>query len=227
MSISESVRQKVPNKLKPPLRVATRVSRRIYRKAILLSPTKHVKVARFKKMKPLKLNVGSGKVKLPGWVNIDIEPGADLVIDVRKGLPFADSGVDFIYCEHFLEHLTFEEDAKVLKEFHRCLREGGVVRIAMPDLDYIIQKYSTDWKNQDWLSWPEYEFIKTKGQMINVEFRYWGHEYLYNEEDLRNQLIRAGFRKIIRCDWNNSVYAELNNLETRKDSKLIMEAEKE
>jgi predicted SAM-dependent methyltransferase len=55
-------------------------------------------------------------------VNIDIEPGADLVIDVRKGLPLDDCSVNFIYSEHFLEHLTYEEGRKVLEEFRRCLK---------------------------------------------------------------------------------------------------------
>jgi len=199
----------------------------IYRRIVFYSPLKRFKVAKFKKYGSLKLNVGCGKVKLPGWVNIDIEPGADLVIDVRKGLPFDDESVDFIYNEHFLEHLTFQEGKKVLREFYRCVKKGGVVRIAMPDLDYTIQKYNVDWKNQDWLSQPEYKFIRTKGQMINIRFRWWGHKYLYNEEDLKNQLIRTGFKKIMRCDRNNSNHTELCNLETRKDSKLIIEAEKE
>ena len=101
---------------------------------------------------------------------------------------------------------------------------GGIVRIAMPDLDYIIEKYNADWKNQDWLSWSEYEFIKTRGQMINISFKYWGHKYLYNKEDLRNQLTKVGFQKIMSCERNKSNQAELCNLETRNDSKLIMEA---
>jgi predicted SAM-dependent methyltransferase len=95
----------------------------------------------------------------------------------------------------------------------------------MPDLDYIIQKYKMqDWRNQDWLSWPKYEFVKTRGQMINISFRWWGHKYLYNKEDLRNQLTKVGFRKTMQCEWNKSNHAELCNLETRNDSKLIMES---
>jgi len=62
--------------------------------------------------------------------------------------------------------------------------------------------------------------------MINIAFRWWDHKYLYNEEDLRNQLIKAGFQKIKRCEWNKSNYIELAGLETREDSKLTMEAEK-
>jgi len=148
MSTLETLKRKIPESFKTPLPIALR----IYGKVVLLSPLKCFKVARFKKMKILKLNIGSGKVKLSGWVNIDIEPGADLVIDVRKRLPFEDCSVDFIYGEHVLEHFTFEEGEKVFREFFRCLKDGGVLRIAMPCLDYIIQKYNADWQNQDWLS---------------------------------------------------------------------------
>ena len=113
-------------------------------------------------------------------------------------------------------------------EFRRCLKKGGVLRIAMPDLDYIVEKYNTDWKNQDWLSWPGYEFIRTRGRMVNVVFRWsWGHKYLYNEEDLRAQLTGAGFQRIVRCEWNKSSHSELAGLETRRDSILIIEATKE
>jgi predicted SAM-dependent methyltransferase len=226
MIITESLKQKIPKQLKPLLRMALRAWWRVYR--MLLSPIMNrIKISKFRKIGQLKLNIGCGKVKLPGWVNIDIEAGADLVIDVRKGLSFDDNSVDFIYNEHFIEHLSYEECERVLKEFWRVLKKGGVLRIATPDLDYIINKYVTDWKDQEWLSWPEYNFIKTRGEMLNTCFYRWRHKYLYNEEDLKNQLTKAGFRKIIRCEWNKSNHPELSGLETRKDSKLIMEAEKE
>lgn len=126
MDILQKLKQKIPESFKLPLRIALRTYRMIYRRAILLSPQKRFKVAKFKKIKNLKLNVGCGKVKFPGWVNIDIEPGADLVIDIRKGLPFDNNIVDFIYCEHVLEHFTYKEGEKVLREFERCLRGGGL-----------------------------------------------------------------------------------------------------
>jgi predicted SAM-dependent methyltransferase/outer membrane murein-binding lipoprotein Lpp len=175
---------------------------------------------------PRKLHVGCGKVKLPGWLNIDVEPGADLVIDVRQGLPFEENSVDFIYNEHFVEHLTYEEGEKVLREFWRCLKKGGVLRIATPDLDFIVQLYSRDFKNQDWFP-SGFEFVKTKGMAMNMAFRWWGHQYLYNEEDLTGQLIKVGFQNIKRCELNKSNYPELSNLETRKESTLILESVKE
>lgn len=62
--------------------------------------------------------------------------------------------------------------------------------------------------------------------MINVSFGWWGHKYLYNKEDLRNQLTKVGFKKIMSCERKKSNSVELCNLETRKDSKLIVEARK-
>jgi len=116
---------------------------------VLISPPKRFKLANFKKCDSLKLNMGCDKVKFPSCVNIDIEPGADLVIDVRKGLPFDDNGFDFIYSKHFLENLTFEEGEKLCGESLRCLKKEGVSRIAMPELDYLIEKYNRGGENQD------------------------------------------------------------------------------
>ena len=176
--------------------------------------------------KKTKINIGCGKVKLSSWINIDINPDADIILDLRTGLPFKSNSIQFIYSEHVLEHFPFHEGQVILKDCFRILSKGGIMRIATPDLDYLIQKYLSDWKNQEWLSWPEYEFIKSKGQMINIVFSWWDHKYLYNDEDLKNQLKIAGFSNPERMDWSASQFPELCNLETRKDSKLIFEVMK-
>ncbi|KAF5045937.1 hypothetical protein DSECCO2_476050 [anaerobic digester metagenome] len=195
-------------------------------KIFILSHLNLLKVSKFKKNKSIKLNVGCGTVKFPGWINIDIIPAADLILDVRKKLPFENNSVDMIYSEHFIEHITFNKGKKTVTEFCRVLKEDGVLRIATPDLDHLIEKYCKNWKDQDWLSWPEHEFIQTRGQMINISFRWWGHQYLYNEEDLTKLLKEAGFKEIKRCKLNKSKYEDLRSRETRKDSKLVLEAVK-
>jgi len=231
MTIPELLWRRIPERVKPHLRFAIPAYRSVYmpvrRRIVLISPIRPFKVAKFKRYSPLKLNVGCGQVKYAGWVNIDIEPGSDITIDIRDGLPFNDNSVDFIYNEHVLEHLTFEEGTKVLKEFARCLKLGGVLRIAMPNLDYVIERYNSDWRNQEWLSFPEYKFIASRGRMINICFSSWGHKYIYNEEDLGNQLTAAGFQQVTRCEWNKSAHAELAGLETKRDSKLVIEATKQ
>ena len=175
---------------------------------------------------PRKLHVGCGNVKLPGWLNIDIAPEADLTIDVRQGLLFQDNSVDFIYNEHFIEHLTYEEGEVVLKDFWRCLKIGGVLRIATPDLDFLIKMYDAGFRNEDWFP-PGFEYVKTKGMAMNMAFKSWGHQYVYNEEELTIQLTGAGFRSTKRCEFGKSDYTELSNLETRKESTLVLEAVKD
>jgi predicted SAM-dependent methyltransferase len=177
-----------------------------------------------------KLNVGCGNVIFKDWINIDLEPTnslVDLACDVRQGLPFEDNSCSLIYNEHFLEHLTVEEGLFFLKECRRVLQPGGVIRISMPSLDVCIEKYnSADWRDgQDWLTWPEYQFIQTRAEMINIAFRWWEHKWLYDREELNRRLLESGYTNIREVSHSKSSIAEFNNRETRKDSLLNFEAE--
>lgn len=174
-----------------------------------------------------KLNVGCGKIKFQGWINIDVETSVatDLVWDVTRGLPFPNTSCSLIYHEHFLEHLTVQQGVFFLRECHRVLVSGGVMRIAMPPLDFVVQKYlQEDWRNgQDWLTWPEYQFIQTKAEMLNIAFRWWGHQWLYDQEELYRRLNESGFNIIHSVKWGESEIVELRNRETRKESLLLCE----
>lgn len=50
-------------------------------------------------------------------------------------LPFPDESIDFVYSEHFFEHLFFDEAVALLAECGRVLKKGGVVRTVVPDAD--------------------------------------------------------------------------------------------
>jgi predicted SAM-dependent methyltransferase len=181
--------------------------------------------------KPYKLHVGCGQIKLAGWINLDIEKEngiADIAWNASQGFPFLENNsCSVIYNEHFLEHLAIEQATIFLSDCYRILKSGGVLRIAMPSLEYVVKKYhSEDWQNQDWLTWKEYRFIQTRAEMINIAFRWWGHQWLYDHEELYRRLREAGFEKIKNVEWGCSNILELRNLETRKDSILICEAEK-
>jgi predicted SAM-dependent methyltransferase len=173
-----------------------------------------------------RLHVGCGRNRFPGWINAEISPRAELIIFLEKPLPFRSGTLDRIYSEHVLEHLEWNTTVHFLSEAHRTLRVGGVIRTAMPDLGALVESYQNDWRQQDWLSWPQYRFIKTRAQMMNIAFRWWGHRHLYDEEELGRALREAGFHEneIRRCGHGVSDHADLCGLETRTDSKLIVEA---
>lgn len=175
----------------------------------------------------LMLHIGCGEVHLNGWTNIDLESEkADLTHDVRLSLPYQNNTVDLVYSEHFIEHLTAEEGIVFFSEVYRTLKENGVMRIATPDLDYIVVKYIFGWKQQDWIERYGYSHIETKAEMMNAVFHYWGHKWIYNYEELKRRLEQVGFTKIKRAKFKQSKNGKLQNLETRLDSKLIVEVMK-
>lgn len=175
-------------------------------------------------MHELYVNIGCGNRPLTGFVNIDLEPGADINRDVREGLPFEEDCVSAIYSEHFFEHLSKAEGLAFLRECRRVLKPGGTVRIAMPDLDDVVQRYtSEDWLGDSDLLRMGFDWVENRCEMINVSMREWGHKWLYNEEELASVGRLAGFDLRERCAWGESDVPALNGLEYRSASKLIME----
>jgi len=175
----------------------------------------------------LKLHLGCGTVRLEGWVNVDIETSqADLTLDITRGLPLTAGSARLIYHEHVMEHITVDEGKACLADWHRLLEPGGVLRIATPDLAYVVERYGGDWRNQAWLKLPEYAFIQTRAEMLNTSMRWWGHQYLYDEEELGRRMREAGFAEVRRCRLGESTMPELARLETREDSQLILEGVK-
>lgn len=111
---------------------------------------------------PLLVNLGSGQHGPESWVNFDRSPTmllrrfpavkrglrrvgvlgerhldewAPHIIrrDLTKPLPFETGSVDGIYSSHFLEHIYLDDARALLRECHRVLRPGAVLRLALPD----------------------------------------------------------------------------------------------
>jgi len=81
----------------------------------------------------MKLDIGCGNHKQPGYIGVDMFPGedVDVVCDVEhKKLPFEDSTVEEVYTRHFLEHV--DDFDFVLREIHRVCKDGAFVKIEVP-----------------------------------------------------------------------------------------------
>lgn len=89
------------------------------------------------------LNVGCGRCYHPRWTNIDLVAHGPEVrqYDLRRGLPYDCDAFDAVYHSHVLEHLTPQDAASMLRECHRVLRPGGVLRVVVPDLEGIARTY--------------------------------------------------------------------------------------
>jgi predicted SAM-dependent methyltransferase len=62
--------------------------------------------------------------------------------------------------------------------------------------------------------------------MVNIFFRWWGHQWIYDTEEFHRRLEEAGFSRFRNMPWGQSNIPEFVGLETRKDSLLICEADK-
>ncbi|HUY31712.1 MAG TPA: glycosyltransferase [Pirellulales bacterium] len=181
---------------------------------------------------PYRINAGCGAVHFDGWVNIDLRRDVlsiDLAWDLSQGIPVPDDCCEAIYSEHMLEHLSVPQGLAFLNECRRVLKPGGVLRIAMPSLDDLLVKcVRGDWREgEDWLTDPPHQFVQTRAEMVNVMFRWWGHQWLYDREELYRRLREAGFDVIRDAAWGRSEWPALRNRETRLNSRLICEAEKQ
>jgi len=95
------------------------------------------------------ISLGDTKDKFfrPGWECVDLV-GADIFCDLRTGsLPFEDNTIDAIHSSHLIEHLSLPQGQVLIQNCFRCMKSGGVIRFATPDLDLLIEKFETnDWQ---------------------------------------------------------------------------------
>ena len=157
-----------------------------------------------------KLHLGCGPLALPGWVNIDNQryPGVDKVLDLRKGLPYKD--ISFVFAEHFIEHLAYDDALKLMRESRRVLRDDGVLRLSTPNLDWV-------WVTHYRLDAPDDQQVAACFY-LNRAFHGWGHQFLYNERTLTATLRDAGFANVRRVQYGESEHPELRGLERHEKS---------
>ena len=73
---------------------------------------------------------------------LEVDP--EIVLwDLCKGIPFDDDTFDVVYHSHFLEHIDKDGAPGFLEECYRVLKNGGILRVVVPDLQKIIIRYNS------------------------------------------------------------------------------------
>lgn len=177
----------------------------------------------------LKVHLGCGANIMPGWQNLDCvhnKPGVTYWRCPQVSLShlFGANSIDFIYTEHFVEHITLGEFELLLADAYRTLKPGGVMRISTPDLKVICRGYINE-AIQDYsqVGW----FFESGADYVNEAMRLWGHQYLYDYDKLMSCVKKAGFKNHESSAFRKSRYPELCGLECRPDYRdLIVEIKK-
>lgn len=172
-----------------------------------------------KNKKGLKINFGSGSATKSGFLNLDFSSSADIRLDLRKPLPLTDASCNFIYSEHFVEHLSYPEGVEMhFSECFRILEPNGTISISVPDSqwpldDYVQGKNSyldackqNNWHPKDCSTFMEhinFHFRQRRRGMSYSHFE--NHRFAWDFETMKKKLVEVGFVDVERRDYNSNL----------------------
>jgi len=154
----------------------------------------------------IRLNIGSDRVQIAGFLSVDFNPDVDPdVLAEATDLPYPDNSVDEVMASHVLEHLSWNDGLKALKEWKRVLKPGAVLTVACPDVIqvYLMYKHGATWGDYGQQVNATYVQASAFGANLLVEEipemkdQYGGpghaHHSIYILDMLLNRVIEAGF----------------------------------
>lgn len=209
-----------------------------------------------KQKQALRLNIGCGLTAPDGWINIDsslnawlakrpmikgllrstrLLPASTLdipwpsnitILDITRKLPYPNGSVLHVYSSHLLEHLFRDQAAKLLRECHRVMVPGGIIRIIVPDLREAALKYLESLQHERAAVPAADVFIesldlaeKTKGSdnfLLRI-YRFFvdknSHKWAYDEHSLKALLEAAGFEDIELRQCGKSLIDDVASLD--------------
>jgi len=151
----------------------------------------------------MKLHLGCGRRHIAGYVHIDAVdyPHVDHVSSIDNLSFLQDHSVDVIYNCHVLEHFKRRDVQRVLREWHRVLVPGGLLRVSVPDFAALCDVYQ---RSRD-LKLVIGPIFGRQDYLYNI------HYNLFDFETLRKQLEEAGFCDVRRYDWRETEHAGVDD----------------
>jgi len=149
------------------------------------------------------LHIGCGNRYVAGFIHVDVRklPHVDYVISGDKLDMFEDNSVDLIYNCHVLEHFKRYQIENVLKEWHRVLKVGGILRVAVSDFEKLVEVY-----------------LKTKDLKLILGLLVGRQDYpenthyiVFDYTYLSQVLMNVGFKNIRIYDWRQTIHKDYDD----------------
>jgi predicted SAM-dependent methyltransferase len=203
-----SLKSTVAPAVRPVLATAARpLGRRRFVQAVAAAP------------KPLRIHIGSGSRRLPGWVNTDVTWRAEAFLDATRPWPVPPGSVSLVFADNMIEHVPLAAGREFFKHAYEALAPGGLLRVATPDVERVARQYLD---NGD-LARAGLERHRERGrdltypvELLFQVFTQHGHHkgFLYDLESLGGEMRAAGF-EVSRREAGDSEDPDLRGLEAR------------
>ncbi len=209
-----------PGEDSPAALVSRRAALRIRRELAALSVPPHN--GSLQLLRAPRLHLGCGRRLLQDFVNIDLFPPAEVLYDLRVGVPCESNTASLIVVDHFLEHIDFDCSApQFLKEVLRVLVPGGELLLSVPDVERAVLAYNTDTtylaKIHEALFSGRVGGVRHDDGMNTIsrlfhdayaDTRYSPHYWGYGFKSLVDLLTRSGFSRVVRLSEKSPFLTE-------------------
>src|SRR5262245_21617606 len=116
--------------------------------------------------------------------------------DVTKRIPVPDDSTEVLYSSHMLEHLDKREVTMFLAEAKRVLVSGGIIRLAVPDLEKHTRSYVSHGDADRFIEslhvcTPKARALSERFRLMLVGTRH--HQWMYDGKSLCTLLNNSGF----------------------------------
>lgn len=169
------------------------------------------------------LNVGGGGRTLPerytGWDQclLDIDPavGPDICLDAKDLLTLEAGVYDAVHCSHTLEHFYQHDVPAVLAGFLHVLAPNGVVDIAVPNLNNLIDEMrgrnldiNDVWYRAGTQPITFHDVLYGWSVAMKDGNLFYAHKCGFTAQSLATSLQRAGFGSICTAEVGPNLFAK-------------------
>jgi predicted SAM-dependent methyltransferase len=141
------------------------------------------------------------------WWNTDLRtfPGIDQAMDATRPWRWRDR-LDYVYGEHFIEHLQIDQSVAFLVAAGTALRVGGRIRLTTPSLEWVMKTHFSFRPADEGAHFDE-------AMNVNRGFYGWGHRFLYTRGVLERLMREIGYHDVRFFPYGQSDTPDLVGLE--------------